>query len=786
MKRFIKNLVRSVKKNPLYTSINSIGLVIGFVCVIFITFWIKNELSYDRLHQNADNIYRIHRYFYDTDGTENLHLPYVAPPIAPLLKDEFPEIENIARVSHTGMLFSLNSQKIIEPDVCFAEPDILKMFTFDGLPLGTNLLEEPLTAVVSESIAKKYFEGKNALGNAMEFSDDYGNTYNLVITGTFKDWEGNSHFHPEIFISFSTYVSAVSENEMNDWGSNNYETFAQMQHPPKELDARLDAFINKQFDNGTSWTKIRMEKLTDIHFNWYGNRSYIYILSSIALLILFLGSINYMNLNTAIYTKRVKEIQIRKIAGAKRSRIASLLILESVIFCILSLVIALVIVSISLPRFDQVFNSILSFNFNENIFLILGFFILSIFIGIVSGLYPALFTLSNKMSVLSKVQNSIPGKMSFRNILVVFQFFVSIVLIMSFLTVSKQLNFLRNKNLGINKENVITMNASQYLIEKLNVFRQELTQNPNIISVSGSKRIPSQQLDDSNEARVIKNGEMESLGFRMANVRIDEYFLPTYEINLIAGNNISNKKTGETEYLINQIAVEEIGWESPEAAIGQFIRYGGTNGKVVGVIQDFNYESLHNVVFPIILYSDLSSYTRVSIRISPSNINNTIAFIEKEWQKYNVSGTSFSYQFVDERFERLYQSETYTRTIFSYFMVLAITICILGLFGLSLFVMERRIKEIGVRKVNGARTSEVLALLNREFIKWVIIAFIFATPLAWYLMNKWLENFAYKAELSWWIFALAGLLALGISLLTVSWQSWRAARRNPVEALRYE
>ncbi|MDA3929350.1 MAG: ABC transporter permease [Prolixibacteraceae bacterium] len=786
MKRFITNIVRSVKTNPLYTTINSIGLIIGFVCVVFISFWIKNELSYDRLHQNADNIYRVHRYFYDANGTENLHLPFVAPPIAPLLKDEFPEIENIVRVSHTGMLFSLDNQKIVEQDVCFAEPDILKIFTFDGLPSEADLLEEPLTAVVSESIAKKYFKGDNAIGNTLEFSDNYGTKYNLRVTGTFKNWTGNSHFHPEIFISFSTYMYAVGENELNDWGSNNYETFAQMPHQPKELDAKLDAFINKQFENGTSWTKLRMEKLADIHFNWYGNRSYIYILSSIALLILFLGCINYMNLNTAIYTKRMKEIQIKKIAGASRSRIASQLITESVIFCILSLALALIIVSLTLSRFDQVFNSTLSFQFNENIFLIVGFLILSIFIGSLSGTYPALFTLSNKMSALSKLQNTSSGKMSFRNLLIVFQFFVSIALIISFLIVNKQLNFLRNKNLGFNKENVITLNASPNLIEKLDVFRQELIQNPNIISVSGSKRIPSQRLDDSNEAKVINNGKMEPLGFRVANVRIDDYFLPTYEIKLLAGNNIQNRETGEAEYLINKMAVEKIGWKTPEAAIGQHIEYGGIKGKVVGVVQNFHYESLHNDVFPILLYSDLSSFNRVSIRISPSNINNTIAFIEKNWQNYNVTGTPYSYQFVDERFGQLYQSEEYTRTIFSYFMVLAITIAILGLFGLSIFVMERRTKEIGIRKINGAKISEVLMMLNKDFLKWVAIAFVIATPLAYYAMTKWLENFAYKTELSWWIFALAGLLALGIALITVSFQSWKAAMRNPVESLRYE
>jgi len=786
MKRFITSIIRSVKKNPLYTSINTIGLVIGFVCVVFISFWIKNELSYDKFHQNADQIYRVHRYFYDANGTENLHLPNVAPPIAPLLKDEFSEIESISRVKHIGMLFALGNQKIVEQDVCFAEPDILKIFSFEGISSKEELLSEPLTAVVSDNIAKKYFKEEHAIGKTLEFFDEYGNNYNLRVTGTFKNWGKNSHFHPEIFISFSTYESVVGEEEMKNWSSNNYETFVLMKNQPQQLDSRLDAFINKQFENGTSWTKIRMEKLSEIHFNWYGSRSNIYILLSVALFILLLGSINYMNLNTAIYTKRFKELQIKKVIGASSKRIVSQLILESVFFCFVSLIFALLIVAFTISSLDQVFDNTLTFSVRENTYLISGFVLLSIFIGLLSGLYPAFSTLSNKTSIVSNRKITKAGKMSFRNALVIFQFVVSIALIMSFLVVNKQLNFLHTMPLGFNKENVITLNASPNHIEKLDVFRQELVQNPSIISVSGSKRVPSQQLADSNGAKVYDNGKMESLGFRIANIRADEYFISTYEMKLIAGKNITNQTKEEKEYLINRSAVETIGWESSAAAIGQYIEYGGQKGKVVGVLENFHYESLHNAVFPIILYNAPSDYNRISIRVTPANLPGTIAFIEKNWQSFNVSESPFSYQFIDERFNQLYQSEEHTKSIFSYFMVLAISIAILGLIGLSLFMMERRTKEIGIRKVNGARISEILTMLNKDFIKWVAIAFIVACPIAYFAMNKWLENFAYKTTLSWWIFALAGLLALGIALLTVSWQSWRAATRNPVEALRYE
>jgi putative ABC transport system permease protein len=786
MKRFIKIIARSVKRNLLYTSINITGLIIGFVCVVFIAFWIKNELSYDRSHQNANQIYRVHRYFYDANGTENLHLSFVAPPIAPLLKDEISEIESIARVYPTEMVFSLDDKKIMEQEVCFAEPDILKIFTFEGLTSNEELIGEPLTAIISENIAQKYFKGEHATGKILVFLDENGKSYDLKVAGTFKNWSQTSHFHPEIFISFSTYEHAVGPNELKDWSSNNYETYALMRHQPENLDARLDKFINKHFENGTKWTKIRMEKLTEIHFNWYGNRSNLYILSSIALLILLLGSINYMNLNTAIYTKRINEIQIKKIVGATPKRIATELMAESVFFCFISLFVSLAIVSVSIQHLGHIFNNNLSFSIKENKDLISGFLLLTIFIGILSGLFPAFFTLSNRMAVLSKFKVPRTGKMSFRNILVIFQFFVSIALIMSFLTVNKQLKFLHTKDLGFNKQNVVCIYASPNLFEKLKVFREQLTENPNILSVSGSKRVPSQRLSDSSEAKVLANGKLEPLGFRLAKVQIDEYFLPAYEIKLIAGNNISGEMKEEAEFLINRSAAQKIGWDTPEAAVGQFIEYGGHKGKVVGVVENFHYESLHHALSPFILYKDPSDFDRISIRISPSNLTNTIAFIEKTWQKYNTSGVEFSYQFIDQSLGKLYQSEKYIRTIFSYFMALAIFIAIMGLFGLSLYILELRTKEIGVRKVNGAKISEVMTMLNYDFVKWVVIAFVIATPIAYYALNKWLENFAYKTGLSWWIFALSGLLALGIALLTVSWQSWCAATRNPVEALRYE
>lgn len=785
MKQFLTSIIRTIKRNPLITAINLWGLVLGFVCVIFIVLWTKNELSYDRFHKNSKNIYRIHRYWYDSNGTENLHLPFVAPPIAPLLKKEFPEIQDITRVYHINMVFSSGDQKMIENNVCLAEPEVLKIFDFKGLPLDNNLLVAPFTVIISDDAAYKYFHERDVIGKNLEFKDEKGGKYALQITGVFKKWKGNSHFNPDFFISFSTAESFFGKDELKDWGSNNYETFALIPHLPSDFDKKLDVFIDKYLENGSKGTKIRLEKLTDIHFNWYASRSYIYILLSIASLILVIGSINYMNLNAAMYFKRLKEIKIKKIIGASQKKLAILLLAESVLFCFIALLIAVFLASI-VSGFIKISDNPLEFKIRENIGLIIGFVVLSSLTGVLSGIYPVFILSSYKPVTTSSTEIVKTGRTSFRNILVVFQFIVSTVLIISFLLVSRQLNYINNKELGLDKENIIVIPTTPLLIEKLAVFRQQLTQNPNILNVSASKRVPSDGLMDSNGANIISDGNITPLGFRLANVRIDGQFIPTYKIKLAAGRNFNENISTDFGYIINESAVKKIGWKSPEEAIGRIIEYGDRKGNVIGVVKDFNYESLHNQISPIIMYYDPANFNLLSISVTPSERGKTLTFIEKTWQAYNTSDYPFSYEYLIDRFNRNYKSEEKMRSIFIYLMIVAISIAILGMAGLSVFLIERRTKEIGIRKINGATVSEVMTMLNKDFVKWVAIAFVIAVPIAYYAMHKWLKNFAYKTELSWWIFVIAGLIALGIALLTVSWQSWRAATRNPVEALRYE
>jgi putative ABC transport system permease protein len=662
---------------------------------------------------------------------------------------------------------------------------VLKIFDFEGLPSDNNLLTAPFTVIISDDAAYKYFKERNAVGKKLEFKDEKGKKYALQITGVFVKWKGNNHFNPDFLIAFSTSESFFGKSELKDWSSNNYQTFALIPNLPSDFDKKLDVFIDKYLENASKFTKIRLEKLTDIHFNWYGSRSYIYILISIALLILIIGSINYMNLNAAMYFKRLKEMKIKKIIGASQEKLALLLLAESVLFCFVALIIAVYLAPI-VSSLVKISDTPLEFKISENIDLISGFIVLALLTGVLSGIYPVLILSSYKPVTTNRAEFLTTGKRSLRNVLVVFQFVVSIVLIISFIIVSRQLNYISNKELGFSKENIIVIPATQQLIEKFNVFKQQLTQNPNILNVTVSKRVPSDGLMDSNDANIISDDKVSPLGFRLANVRIDGQFIPTYKINIVAGRNFNENISSDFGYIINETTVKKIGWKSPGEAIGKVIEYGGRKGNVIGVVKDFNYESLYNQISPIIMYYDPSDFDMVSINVAPSERNKTLTFIENVWQVYNSSDFSFSFEYLNDRFVSRYKSEEKMRTIFSYFMIIAISIAILGMVGLSVFLIERRTKEIGIRKINGATVSEVMVMLTKDFVKWVFIAFLIAIPIAYFTMHNWLENFAYKSEIRWWIFVVAGIIALGIALISVSWQSWLAATRNPVESLRYE
>jgi putative ABC transport system permease protein len=590
-----------------------------------------------------------------------------------------------------------------------------------------------------------------------------------------------------------------------NWIQNMVHTYVLVKegYTEQDVDAKLEGLVEKYVGPAVKQAMgITFEKLKSqgLKYKWYaqplvkihfdrevkpvtessGNKSYMLIFSIIAIFILVIACINYMNMSTARSAKRAKEVGIKKALGSNRNFLILQFLSESVLVTLIALVLALLLIKLLLPEFNNLIEKQLVFDYFSNFKTIPLMLAFGIGIGIIAGSYPAFFLAShNPVKILNGINKSEGGNAKLRSGLVIFQLIVSIGLFSGAFFISKQLSFLQNKDLGFNKENLLIINKANYLGKQLSSFKNELLAQQSILKITSSSSIPG-RFNASNS--YFHHSVDDTRGINTFWSDCD--FLRTYEIELTQGRFFEEgNQFNDKSVVLNETAIKQLNIEDP---IGKQI-YSGTKSEensltIIGVIKDFNSLSLHEKMSPFVLLSGDGEY--LSIRIS-GDIGQNLKLIEQTWDKF-ANGQILDYVFFDEDFGRLYKAESRTRKIVSIFSALAILIACLGLLALAAFVAEQRTKEIGIRKVNGAKISEVLLILNKDFVKWVIIAFVIATPIAYYTMNNWLENFAYKTSLSWWIFALAGLLALGIALLTVSWQSWRAATRNPVEALRYE
>ncbi len=800
LRNYLKTTFRNLQRQKTQSTINILGLAIGLTCCILILLFVRDELSFDKFNENHDRIYRVTRRWINEDGVVSLHLGFVAPPIGPLLKNDFPEIEQAVRLIETsGMLVSHGDTYFEEDSFFFAEENVFEVFSLKmikGDP-GTALTD-PLTVVISEEMARKYFGSEDPVGSTMRV-EAQGQAAGLKVTGVIQSLPHNSHFHADILASFKTYEAIVGDQEMQSWASNNYATYILM---PKNYDIRilqkqLDAFIDRHVDGETSKsTQLILQPLTDIHLHSHldaeiepnSDITYVYIFSVIALFVLLIAAINFMNLSTARSSHRAKEVGLRKVVGANRSQLIKQFLSESLLTVFAGLAVALILVSLLLPRFNQFINRELSLNFLENIGLLAGLFMAGVFVGIVSGLYPALFLSAFQPArVLKGTKEQRRRKLSLRTVLVVFQFAISIVLIICVGGVTSQLKYIQNINLGFNEEQVVVLPSSPQISSQLESVKTQLYENPNVISVSAAKRVPSGRLLDSAGARVIRGEKSEPLNFMIAHLRVDHDYIPTFGMELAAGRNFFREMPTDAAnaFILNETAVKEIGWASPQDAIGKEFVYGMAEGQIIGVVKDFHFESVHHAIVPIVLDLSSSSLNQVAVRISPNDIPGTMAFLQNKWREFRPK-YPFSYYFVDERFDQQYRSEKRILQLFSYFAFLAIFIACMGLFGLALFTAEQSIKEIGIRKVLGASVSSIVFFFSKEFSKWVLLANIIGWPVAYFAMRKWLENFAYRTSLNLWIFLLAGALALFIALFTVSFHSVKAAVADPVKSLRYE
>jgi putative ABC transport system permease protein len=809
LKNYFTIAWRNLMKYKFISFINLFGLTVGLTCCLLIVTYIVHELSYDQYNRNGANIYRVTRSFNNSEGIVSLNLSTISPPFGLYLPTDFPEIKKMTRLLNNGTTPLKYKDKLInEPNVYFADENLFDVFTLDvvaGNP--KTALKEPFSVMLSEEVAKKYFGTEDPMNKVLRAN----NQFDVKVTGIYKAFPSASHMHPGILVSFNTLNDSVvygAQNLRTNWGNNSFFTFLLLpeHYNPERMIAEFPAFVDRRMDHKdyggqlpSKFTKLGLQRLTDIHLHSHtdyeaepnGDIARVYIFSIIGAFILLIACINYMNLSTARSALRAREIGIRKVIGARKKEIIAQFLSESVLISWVAILLSFALLYFSLPWLSHISGNQLSMDLLWKWQILLPIFLAPFVVGILSGIYPALFMSSfQPIKTLKGLLKAGNGNISLRKVLVIIQFSISIVLIITTIIVFQQLRYMQASSLGYNKEHLITMFYYNDLNGPYETFRNELLQNPDIREVGRSSRIPTGRLLDAMGASAFIGDSLRPVTADIKFLAADYDFVPAYGIPVVAGRNFSRSFASDTSnFILNEAASRAIGWKSPREAIGKDFVYGQSKGKIVGVIGDFHFESLRQKIVPLVLINPpttrgQSFFNYLSVKAS-GNTASSLASMEKVWKKY-LPEIPYQFTFLDENFASLYQSEQQQGTLFTIFACIAIFIASLGLFGLSAFTISQRIKEIGVRRVLGARVDSIVKLLSMEFIKLVLIASIIAFPIAWYAMSHWLQDFAYRISVQWWVFILSALLALIVALATVSFHSIRAALANPVKSLRSE
>ena len=784
IKNYFKIAFANFIKSRVYSSISISSLSIGLAVCILLFLYVLQELSYDRYHEKSDNIYRL---------CQEVH-PYQAPGAAKLLAENLPEINNYARIRpRDNILVQLDDQRYKEDLVAWVDAELFDLFSFEFIQGNPETsLQQPGTAVLTETTARKYFGDENAIGKTFKVSSEYDYT----VVGVIKDIPQNSHFTFDMFLTLADGNKMYGDNWMDSWGWWNFLVYFEMQDQFSKPD--LEAKVSELMADYNIYpdapaVQFTVQSLKDIHLyssHFLGDIqpqnsiTYVLIFSAIALLILLIASFNYVNLLTANATTRVTEIGVRKTFGASRKQLAMQFISESIIVFFISFLISLIIVWLSLPIFNELSGKALSFSILINPEVMLMLLAVMLLVGILAGWYPAFVLSSYSPTKVMKSSNSgIGSKFQIKKILVGAQFTIVIVLIASATVMLRQISFLQDKDLGFDKEAVLHTIFDFGDETKYNTLKQALLKESSVSNVSVASLIPSGSL--GNEGSVLPEGQEEAIPIPYVHVNFD--YFRTLGIEPLQGRLFSDQfKTDAIESVIlNKAAVALIGLEGDP--IGQTLKcnWPKSHRKIVGVIDDINFESLYNKVKPAVFVIHYPLAYHIIVKVKPSNLISSKNSITEICQSIYPNEV-IEFGFLDAQLEQRYQKDYNTFQLMGYFAALAIILASMGLLGMASFIMTGRTKEIGIRKVNGATVSELMQMLNISFVKWMGISFIIATPIAYYSMNKWMESFAYKAELSWWVFVLAGIISLVLVLLTVSGLTYRAARRNPIEALRYE
>jgi putative ABC transport system permease protein len=793
IKNNLKIAIRSLLRHKAFSFINILGLAVGISACFLIYLYVTFETSFDKFHTKADRIYRVVADV--VTPTETIKSSYITTPVAPNLKRDFPEIEDAVRIAPDEFLVKKGNVKFQEKKTVLADSTLFNVFDFPLIAGNKKTaLIEPMSVVISQTTAKKYFGNTDPMGQEIQIT---GDAFNAKITGVMKDIPKNSQIEADLIVSKSS-TAKMGGYGMSDSEWTNHTNYTYILVKPntnvKALAAKFPAF--QEFHNGADAKKFQMqdylslEPLRDVYLKSKregfvtGSISNVYIFSAIAIFILLIACINFINLTTARSSERAKEVGIRKVVGALRFQLARQFISESIIICLIAFALSLVLSAIILPLFNELAGKEISDSIFNNPLQVAGLFVISVIIGLVAGIYPSLVLSSFKPVSILKGRFSTGSKgLLLRKSLVVFQFTISIILITGTIIVYRQLNYMRSQSLGFNKEQTVVIKTNYD--KNKDVFKQSLSSIPGVLSTTISSHVPGGGSNSAYSSVENKRGEMQKSNIDLYFVDFD--YVKQYDLKLAAGRTFSKDfPTDSTQAMvINEAASRMLGYSTPQEAIGRKFDQWGRKGQIIGVLKDFHYKSLQSNIPPLVMRFEPWGLGTISVKVAAANLPATLKAIGDKWAQV-IPNRPFEYNFLDEFYDRQYRAEDHFGNLFFNFAILAIFISCLGLLGLSSYSTMQRTKEIGIRKVLGANVAGIVNLLSIEFIKLVIIALVIAIPIAWFSMNKWLADFAYQTSISWWIFALAGGLSVLIAFSTISYQAIKAAMANPVKSLRTE
>ncbi len=777
---YLKTSLRIILRNKVFSFINVLGLAIGLTCFILIFLWVSDEIGYDRFHKNADRLYRLLQK--DRDNPDFLWTT-TPTPLGPLLKENIPEIEAFTRYWSGGSAVKYEDKLFWESDIRLVDPSFLQMFTF---PFIEGDLESALpnvnALVLTESTAKKYFGEEDPVGKVLNIRD----TLNLTVTAVVEDPPRKSH----IRFSMLLHIDLVPEYRLTSWASD-YPTYVML-----IKEARKDSVVRKiesvwrSIDpEGTDYSDL--QPVAKIHLNEYVGPNkglLVYTFSLIAGLVLIIACINFMNLSTARSTKRAREVGLRKVVGAKRSQLITQFLTESALFAFFALTIAWILVELFRPAFNHLTGKEVEIAYSDPV-LLLSLLIIFLFTSFFSGSYPAIVLSSFRTVQVLKGRSSIhPRNNILRNLLVVFQFFISTVLIICIIMIYKQLWYIQNKDLGLNKENILVMPFSNEFVSRYDAIKDEFLRNPNIKYVSGMSNLPTHV---NSHVGMNWEGNTDDSGIGIDYFMADYDMIEAMGMEILYGRSFSEEFADDDSigYIINKTALDRMGLEDPVGHAVEFLhpyfpeRY--SRGKLIGVVKDFHHHPLREQIGPLAIRIYRPWYNYLILKISPENIPETIAYVQGVARKF-APDFKIPYSFFEDEINNLYAPENNVKDIVIYFAVLSIFISCLGLFGLASYTAERFTKQIGIRKVNGASTGSVVFQLTREYTKWIALGLLLGCPVAWFIMRKVLMNYAYRTDLTWWIIAVTVFVVAIMGMIAVTHQALKAASRNPADSLRYE